>query len=277
MQYRLLSAAALTAAAFSVQTAQAAINGPEALSTIYWPSFSVSIIDLDLGDGIDPSFTFANQSGYVEAYGQSPASDQWLYDPASAGNWATWLSASAFTTHAEAYSLSNSVLHLATSTAEQVVGMCGGVPCSGLNQNNRAAAYTFNDANFTLTGAGEALISMDWSLSVSDATPGDLLDFALASVYIGGNYSYSNGDFGGWAKVFETRDSSIGQVGDLNGTFSLTVTNPTNATTANGYLRLETYANAEGYINPVPEPETWVMLLAGIGLVGAIARRRARH
>ena len=28
------------------------------------------------------------------------------------------------------------------------------------------------------------------------------------------------------------------------------------------------------YLNPVPEPETWAMLLAGLGIVGATARRR---
>ena len=27
-------------------------------------------------------------------------------------------------------------------------------------------------------------------------------------------------------------------------------------------------------VTPVPEPETWAMLLAGIGLMGAVARRR---
>lgn len=27
---------------------------------------------------------------------------------------------------------------------------------------------------------------------------------------------------------------------------------------------------------PVPEPETWAMLLAGIGMLGVIARRRSR-
>jgi hypothetical protein len=29
------------------------------------------------------------------------------------------------------------------------------------------------------------------------------------------------------------------------------------------------------YVQAVPEPETWAMLLAGLGLVGFAARRRA--
>ena len=31
-----------------------------------------------------------------------------------------------------------------------------------------------------------------------------------------------------------------------------------------------------GYLAPVPEPETYAMLLAGLGLVGFMARRKAQ-
>ncbi|MEG1118645.1 MAG: FxDxF family PEP-CTERM protein, partial [Janthinobacterium sp.] len=32
--------------------------------------------------------------------------------------------------------------------------------------------------------------------------------------------------------------------------------------------------NVSGYVSAVPEPETYAMLLAGLGLVGFMARRR---
>lgn len=32
-----------------------------------------------------------------------------------------------------------------------------------------------------------------------------------------------------------------------------------------------------GFATAVPEPETWAMLLCGLGLVGAVARRRGRR
>ena len=278
MRHGLLNGVALAVAAISMQGAQAAINGPSALSTIYWPSFSVTITDLDLSDGVTPSFTFANQTGYVEAYAQSPADNQWVFKPLSASDWATGLSSSASTTHAEASALSNSVIHQAIATAEQSVGMCWyGGPCTGLNQVNRGAAYTRRYADFTFTGVGEAVITMDWSLATSDATPGDAQEFAFASVHVTGFYKYSNNSPGGWAGVYKELDTRSGPAGTLSDTWMLTVSNPTNALWAKGYLELETYANAEGYINPVPEPETWAMLLAGIGLVGLIARRRSQR
>ncbi|MRW90017.1 PEPxxWA-CTERM sorting domain-containing protein [Duganella sp. FT80W] len=36
-------------------------------------------------------------------------------------------------------------------------------------------------------------------------------------------------------------------------------------------------SEGEGAVSPVPEPDTWAMLLAGLGLVGWAARRRARR
>ncbi len=44
----------------------------------------------------------------------------------------------------------------------------------------------------------------------------------------------------------------------------------TQSTTVNYSL----YALSETLTVPVPEPETWAMLLAGLGLVGAAVRRR---
>lgn len=41
---------------------------------------------------------------------------------------------------------------------------------------------------------------------------------------------------------------------------------------ANAYGNLNTYLT----VSPVPEPETWITLLAGLGLVGALARRGSR-
>jgi len=49
---------------------------------------------------------------------------------------------------------------------------------------------------------------------------------------------------------------------EMNGQFFLAVSNEVSSTTT-------LYALA-----PVPEPETWAMLVAGLGLVGAVARRR---
>ena len=38
-----------------------------------------------------------------------------------------------------------------------------------------------------------------------------------------------------------------------------------------------TYAQDQLYLAPVPEPETYAMLLAGLGLIGFVAKRRRRQ
>ena len=35
-----------------------------------------------------------------------------------------------------------------------------------------------------------------------------------------------------------------------------------------------TPANVAGCVAPVPEPETWALMLAGLGFIGSVARRR---
>jgi len=64
---------------------------------------------------------------------------------------------------------------------------------------------------------------------------------------------------------------TLAQIRESGGDFSLL---------ADGNISLSWSANYRitginfEYLNPVPEPETWAMLLAGLGIVGATARRR---
>jgi hypothetical protein len=37
-----------------------------------------------------------------------------------------------------------------------------------------------------------------------------------------------------------------------------------------------TYAQDQLYLQPIPEPETYAMMLAGLGLIGFVANRRRR-
>lgn len=43
-----------------------------------------------------------------------------------------------------------------------------------------------------------------------------------------------------------------------------------------GYFSAETNVSGYSNVTPVPEPETWAMLLAGLGLVGGMAKRRRK-
>lgn len=64
---------------------------------------------------------------------------------------------------------------------------------------------------------------------------------------------------------------------------TLSVTNPTLTLTAGGGIYAAVFANEQNQFRvaitaaPVPEPESWAMMLAGVGLLAGLARRRLRH
>jgi hypothetical protein len=60
------------------------------------------------------------------------------------------------------------------------------------------------------------------------------------------------------------------------GTVSVVFDNPTDSV-ATGYLSAMAYAYGHSLAAPVPEPEGWAMLLAGLGVVGICRRRMARN
>lgn len=57
-----------------------------------------------------------------------------------------------------------------------------------------------------------------------------------------------------------------------SGTFAFTIINLSNATTASGYL--SSAVSAQAIAQAVPEPETWAMLLTGLGLLVWRLKRR---
>lgn len=95
-------------------------------------------------------------------------------------------------------------------------------------------------------------------MTISSMTFGDLLGRATA--VLGASLWGDN-------SAFADIDYTMG----ADGLMSMTITNNSNATLL-GRL------NAGAYVDlspPIPEPATWLMLMAGAGLVGVSARRRA--
>lgn len=58
-------------------------------------------------------------------------------------------------------------------------------------------------------------------------------------------------------------------------TYTLKITGTTKASPPGGF-GLVSITSVNGTVSPVPEPESYAMLLAGLGLVGTIARRRMK-
>lgn len=99
------------------------------------------------------------------------------------------------------------------------------------------------------------------------------LGYTLSFTFFGADYSLPAVTFTGIK--LGTATTTLG----TNGTFSFTnlvqglyVLKATGAVVGGG----TNWIAAQYTISPVPEPETFAMLLAGLGLIGSIARRRTK-
>lgn len=96
--------------------------------------------------------------------------------------------------------------------------------------------------------------------------------------YIGSAIQFGNHTQGGLSAPF---GSLVGQIG--SGNYFLIGTNFNGTAAASGTLKLFYFDSNNGdnsgsilaQVTAVPEPETFAMLLAGLGLMGAVARRRS--
>ncbi|MEQ1600903.1 MAG: PEP-CTERM sorting domain-containing protein [Methylophilaceae bacterium] len=241
-----------------------------ASATINWGSFNVQIIDLSGGTNA-PVFTWTNQSGaanssassYMDGGSDSASSSR------SAPNWTKALTPNSNTENAQASGLRNT----STLSASAATQASSSDSYSWYSTNN-ASANANNAGNFSLTGYGIALISVSWNASVTGATS-DLYDYSNANVSISGSYNdglYSNGSANSGVNL-----QSYWGATSVNGLFTLAVTNAGSGLTT-GYLNANVSTNSTSpfsvAITPVPEPDVYAMLLAGLGLIGFMSRRR---
>jgi hypothetical protein len=128
---------------------------------------------------------------------------------------------------------------------------------------------TFNDV-FSFTLASMADVTIGGSSSAFSIDLGSLGSFAIpASSFTGGKLSSANG---GWFSVSST-DFNIGDnsfsfaaTGLAAGDYLFTLKGKTNGSYGVGAYGLAAVA--------VPEPGEWAMMLAGLGMIGAMVRRR---
>jgi hypothetical protein len=125
-----------------------------------------------------------------------------------------------------------------------------------------ADANSYRTVSFTLGGGDSVTFSFNYALNVATAglpAGQTYFDDVNASVSVNG----------GGPTNFQT--TSLGTNGSKSGPFSYTVTNASvTAVTDTVYLGAASYE----YTTAVPEPSTYALMLAGLGLVGVIARRR---
>ncbi|MDZ7890710.1 MAG: PEP-CTERM sorting domain-containing protein [Rhodoferax sp.] len=131
-------------------------------------------------------------------------------------------------------------------------------PTAAQGATSAAGTYTWS-LNFDLTGFDAATASFDGKFAADNS----------AVVKLNGTkIGYADG-----FKSFYNFGAATGFNSGVN-TLDFVVTNYAGSSGNPTGLRVEFTASN---VTPVPEPETYAMLLAGLGLMGVISRRRAKR
>lgn len=145
-----------------------------------------------------------------------------------------------------------------------------------------ASAATYNLGDITATGVGEFSASFGNGAIIDDTWIFSITGNHDVAVLLGNNFSRTEFAIGSFA--------ASGSGGSFPGSVDLSLVEYANYQTLNaaGPLGSGTYSvHVTGTskrantiysftvdVAPVPEPETYALLLAGLGVVGAVARRR---
>lgn len=126
-----------------------------------------------------------------------------------------------------------------------------------------------NSGFFSMENAGTVTFNIGYTLGVNKANGNPIADFGAAFLSFAAS---GDGTSGGNLSATLESFANLSGMATRSGTFSLTVSllaGQLGFYELNG--RAESFATA---VTPIPEPETWALMLAGLAGLGAVAKRR---
>lgn len=240
----------LIAAACAALLASTPVLAQSSSASVEIAGFSYELIDLDLTDSITPALSFTEQLLSSSFY--ADGSGVFDFDEIDSHG------ATAMTRPSGAASTST---HAGGSSAE------ASYASSAPFDFQQFFAQTFQGWEFTLTPATGVLFRSTASLDASHEGDGA---YSAASARMAGYLSH----FGGNAlELSDFTDTVLVDQGQRR--YALSGYLHSGQESLHGWVGIQTDATAYA-ISPAPEPSTWVMLLAGLGLVGrALVRSRS--
>jgi hypothetical protein len=230
-----------------------------ATATIDWSKLQISASGVD---GTIPTVDFSGQSTSLNSNAQSPGQYESNYK--SLDNWID-----------TAQSNSDAGTAFANGLASQTdfSGTANSTPDGSSNSSGNRTE------NFSFSGTGILTITVPYTISLADTTSSCYYCYNGDHASVSGSASFysssNNGSSSSNSDVlyslnnyFDTSPQS--QSGTL--VFGIFANGP-----GNGSLSLNFDAGINSYfVGSIPEPESYAMLLAGLGLMGAVVRRRVK-
>lgn len=230
--------------------------------------FSYVLYDLDPFDMITPDLTFGYEQSTSNAYvnSNSESDSDWLsaignFSPTSATAMLAFGQASA-ATDATGATASGSVF-------APGYGGSGWFSASAYGVDNSFTLSPWTGIKLTATFEGSATTGSHLGSNDYASAYGQLYMNVLAENGYEQHYStrQAYASCGTWDGM-----TCSGQSSSFSGTFSLSFANFSDAS-AEGNLSVGAYSYGQSTV-PVPEPQTYLMLLAGLAGIGAVVRRR---
>lgn len=265
---RITTVSLMLAAAFASTAAQAKVESYAVLGPV-----SVQLIDLDLTDGITPFLTPTGLDARVYGHAGDTATPNYTsYDfflPSTlTGNVNTALSQGG-----------SSIVGTDPTNATQTSSGSAMGPTASLGNQGYYHGNSYVYGYFTLSANTRAIFSANASTSASSNAPITLSNVDEESAYAQSYlYGILNGNYVGQDSIY-SEGRNTGNPEDKSNSQTRTLQVNMNNASANslaGYLLGQTITGGNSYSNyiaAVPEPETYTMLLAGLGLVGISIRR----
>jgi hypothetical protein len=232
---------ALTVALFGLSAQAQAVLAPNAVASIDWSTFSAQVFDLTPLDNIAAGLTWTYQDTSVTVTNSQNTS--------SVNDWTTSLSLSS--SHEDA-----------SADASFLVASLFAIP-------NPPGGFGFASAgrygDFSLTPGTLVLFTVHVDLEAT----GNENNQAYANMNVWGPDALNTG--GNQSANSSLSAGAWSPANQVSGTLSTSFVNLSNANMTGG---INVFGEVQGYTAPIPEPETYALLLAGLGLVGWMARRR---
>lgn len=247
---KLLAALAMAGVAAG---AQASVSASANLGTL-----SVQIIDINPLDGITPTLSFSD--GWVSSYVHGSDHYDYQYNDLATGASTAFSAANG--------SVSSSANSNGLSSAGNIV--------TGTSDFHYSSQHAYKHMNFSLTGPAAVIFTAPYSLSattpVSNYDPTWGYNNASSSVVMNGSASSGSASMSfydsqsAWVSGYYDYPHTDSKQGYLRGGFVSTG----DSTAGTVYFDASSYQQTA----PVPEPSEYLMLLAGLGVVGYAAKRR---